>query len=172
MIAGITQLLQNRFDLLDHFHDISSTFSIKLLLIDSIFEIKKKLRKKFSWNVRWSDEKKEKRIETFIVWILWLSRVRGGGDERSLSSSFTKREAIRGKSIEGCKKKKKTRSTPMGLARILRALLTLVFTSPAFIDVFLPVRTARISSFPRALLPYLQTRTRFFLSFFLSKGTK
>lgn len=31
----------------------------------------------------------------------------GGGDERSLSSSFTKREAIRGKSIEGCKKKKK-----------------------------------------------------------------
>lgn len=47
---------------------------------------------------------------------------------------------------------------------------TSVTTSPAFIDVFLPVRAARISSFPRALLPYLRhpnSRTRF-----LSKGTK
>lgn len=47
---------------------------------------------------------------------------------------------------------------------------TSVTTSPAFIDVFLPVRAARISSFPRALLPYLRhpnSRTRF-----LFKGTK
>lgn len=81
---------------------------------------------------------------------------RGGKrDERSLL--FTKREAIQGKSIEAYKKKKKKKDAfyANGSGPDPPSSSDTSVTSPAFIDVFLPVRAARISSFPRALLPYL-----------------
>lgn len=74
--------------------------------------------------------------------------------------------AIREKSI----KKKRTRSTPMGLARILRALLTLVLPARLLSMFFFPSEQPGFLLF---LVPYLHyPNSNPFLSFLLSKGTK
>lgn len=81
--------------------------------------------------------------------------VGGGGrrDERSLLLSFTKR--YKENLSKSVKKKKKDAFYANGSGPDPPSSSDTSVTSPAFIDVFLPVRAARISSFPRALLPYL-----------------
>lgn len=150
-----------------------TTLPIKLLLahlsicLDSIFHYVSKWKncvKNFLKTFVGVTKRRKNRSKLFEFYSFMAFEFYSGGrgmDERSLLLPSDTRKID---------KKKRTRSTPMGLARILRALLTLVLPARLLSMFFFPSEQPGFLLF---LVPYLHyPNSNPFLSFLLSKGTK